>query len=176
MSSCCISVMYDPNSLLRHTTPHTLLPHCSKYPLRLFHSTCQTVIHLSLSRSLPPSLPHTCFIFTPARTSLRLIVSITLLCLRQYSYGFVFLKKGTQYCAWLTTDVSLASLYFVLPAWTSAKTKMHPANHSTARAGIKWGEEMYNSKRIKTLKVFVTFGHFAGAAPTASADTFLHWQ
>lgn len=65
MSSCCISVMYDPNAMLRHTTPHTLLPHCSKHPLRLFHSTCQTVIHLSLSplsQSLPPS--HLLYLFT----------------------------------------------------------------------------------------------------------------
>lgn len=71
MSSCCISVMYDPNAVLRHTTPHTLLPYCSKHPLRLFHSTCQTVIHLSLSplsQSLPPS--HLLYLFTHPYISL----------------------------------------------------------------------------------------------------------
>lgn len=61
MSSCGISVMYDLNAVLRHTAPRTLLPHCSERPLRLFHSTCQTVIHLSGS-PLPPS--HLLYLFT----------------------------------------------------------------------------------------------------------------
>lgn len=58
MSSCCISVMYDPDAVLHHTTPHTLLPpHCSKHPLRLFHSNlsnCYSSLPFS-SLSVPPS-------------------------------------------------------------------------------------------------------------------------
>lgn len=104
---------------LRHTTPHTLLTHCFKHPLRLFHSTCQTVIHLCLSplsRSLPPSQ---LLIFSPTPTSLCLTVSITLLGLYEHSYGFVFLKKNTilqiTYCEWCTY---CALLHHILAART----------------------------------------------------------
>lgn len=95
MSSCCISVMYDPDAVLRHTTPRTLLPHCSEQPLRLFHSNLSHCYSSLPFSSLSRSLPHTCSIFSPTPTSLRLIVSITLLCLHEHSSSFVPLMKST---------------------------------------------------------------------------------
>lgn len=139
-------------------TPTTLFTH----PLRLFHSTCQTVIHLSRS-PLSKSLPHTGFIFSPSPTSLCLIVSITLLCHHERSYSFVFLKKNTilhiayyECCTcirmWYSGSIN-ASQDFGFIEWT------------TVRNWSEW-QRCANSKGIKAPKVFVTFVHWA----------VLHWQ
>lgn len=88
-----------------HTAPNSL---CGFFipPVK------QLFISPSLA-SLNPSLPHTCFIFSPTPTSLCFIVSITLLCLHEYFYGFVFLKKNTilhiAYCGCYTCISTLHS-------------------------------------------------------------------
>lgn len=88
--------MYDPNALLRHTTLHTHSYHTAPNTLCGFFIPPVKLLFISPSRpSLNPTLPHTCFIFSPTPTSLCLIVSITYLCLYEHSYSFVFLKRNT---------------------------------------------------------------------------------
>lgn len=128
------------------------------------------VKQLFISPSLPslsPSLPHTCFIFTPTPTSLRLIVSITLLCLHEYFNGFVFLKKNTilhiAYCIH-------ASIYYILAASVSAKT----FQRITARSEVSGRDVQF--KQDQSTKGVCHICPLCRAALTASDDSFHQWH
>lgn len=68
------------------TALRTLPPRRSKRPLRRFHSSCQTVIHLSPSSHPPSTLSLSSHPTPPSLLLLllRLIVSITRVCLREH--------------------------------------------------------------------------------------------
>lgn len=121
MSSCCISVMYDPNALLRHTTAHTLLT---------LLETPSAVFSFHLSNSYL-SLPLSSLSVLP---SLTLVLSfqhpLYLSALLYPSLYFVFMNIPTalfsskiiQYCTQLTVKVVPASAYDILAVSMPAKT------------------------------------------------------
>lgn len=131
-----------------HTAPNTL---CGFF--------IPPVKQLFISPSLLSPSPHTCFIFSPTPTSLCLIVSITLLCLHEHFYSFVFLKKNTilhvAYCERCTcinmrhTDCINGSQGFRCMVWI------------TVRSGVN-SRDVAIQTGSKQQKVFVTFVHCAG--------------
>lgn len=170
MSSCCITVMYDPNAAPRRATPHTFLTHCFKQPLRLFHSTCQTVIHLWLSPlCLRPSLlPSYLLISSPTPTSLCLTVSITLLGLYEHAYGFVLLNnKKKEYNIADSLLWMMHILYIITPHSSCLYAKRGftvRSKVSDINAQFKQDQSTRGAHRVCSLR--------RGGSLTASDDSF----
>lgn len=158
MSSCCISVMYDPDAVLHHTTPRTLLPpYCSKHPLRLFHSNlsnCYSSLPFS-SLSVPPS--YLLYLFTHTYIS-------PPYCIHHFTLSpWAFLQLCPPHKVCYIAHILLWMLHMHQCTISLLhQSQPHLEVLYELLLEVKKAAGLWIQKGIKAAKVFVTFVHCAG--------------